>query len=234
MEHLPEYVGLLIGLTAVLAIYLFWRSAYYSRSFIWIAVVWVAIQTILGLSGFYHLSIDTPPNMPMLVAPPTLLILGLFLTGKGRIFIDRLNTARLTLVHSVAIFVELVFYLLFLYRYVPKIMTFEGFNFDLLSGITAPLVYYYGFVRMKLNRPVLIAWNLICLLLVINASAFAVLSLPPGFRHIGAEQPDLALGVFPFTLVPAVIVPLVLFSHLAALRHLIIKNNNYKKSWKTI
>jgi hypothetical protein len=61
------------------------------------------------------------------------------------------------------------------------------------------------------------------LLLVINASALAVLSLPPGFRQIGAERPDIALGVFPFTLVPAVIVPLVLFSHLSALRHFIIQ-----------
>jgi len=221
MEKLPEYIGLLIALTAILAIYLFWRSAYYSRTFLWIAVVWVAIQTILGFSGFYHLSTDKPPNMPLLVGPPTLLMLGLFITRKGRIFIDGLIIARLTLVHSVAIIVEVVFYLLFLYRYIPKIMTFEGFNFDLFSGVTAPLVYYFGFVRMKLSRPVLIAWNLICLLLVISAAALAVLSLPPGFRHIGAERPDIALGVFPFTLLPAVIVPLVLFSHLCAIRLLI-------------
>lgn len=102
-------------------------------------------------------------------------------------------------------------------------MTIEGFNFDLVSGLTAPLVYHYGFAQKKPNRAMLIAWNLLCLLLVINAAALAVLSLPPGFRNIGAERPDLAIGVFPFTLVPAVIVPLVLFSHLAALRLLLIQ-----------
>lgn len=84
MEKLPEYVGLLIGLAAILTIYLFWRSAHHSRAFLWIAVVWVAIQMILGFSGFYHLSVDTPPNLPLLVGPPTLLILGLFISRKGK------------------------------------------------------------------------------------------------------------------------------------------------------
>jgi hypothetical protein len=104
-------------------------------------------------------------------------------------------------------------------------MTFEGSNFDILSGLSAPIVYYFGFVKKGLNRGMLIAWNIICLLLLINASRLAVLSMP-NFGLIGAEQPDIALGQFPFILLPAVIVPLVLFAHLASIRNLVIKRSS--------
>jgi hypothetical protein len=222
MGNLPFYVSLLFEFTVVLTVYLFFKAAHSSRAFLVILIGWVAIQAILGLSGFYYLYKDVPPKLPLLVGPPTVLILILFLIKKGRLFIDRLSIANLTLVHSVALSVELVLYLLFVYKYVPKAMTFEGSNFDILSGLSAPIVYYFGFVKKTLNRGILIAWNIICLLLVINASRIAVLSMP-NFGLIGAEQPDIALGLFPYILLPAVIVPLVLFAHLASIRNLLIK-----------
>ncbi len=222
MGHLPFYVSLLFELTVAVTIYLFYRAAHASKTFLVIVTSWVVIQVILGLSGFYHLSKDVPPKLPLLVGPPTALIIILFLIKKGRLFIDRLSIANLTLIHSVALLVETVLYFLFVYKYVPKAMTFEGSNFDILSGITAPIIFYFGFVKKQLNRTVLIAWNLLCLLLVINASRVAVLSMPnPGL--IGAGQPDIALGLFPYILLPAVIVPIVLFSHLASIRNLILQ-----------
>jgi hypothetical protein len=221
MEHLPFFIGLLFDVAVALAVYLFYRSANSSKTFLAIVIAWIAIQSILGLSGFYILSKDTPPKLPLLVAPPTILIVILFLAKKGRSFIDKLDIAKLTLVHSVALLVELVLFFLFLYKYVPQSMTFEGSNFDIISGLTAPFVYYFGFVKRALNRTVLIAWNLACLLLVVNASAGAVLSLP-GFQHGGA-RPDLAMGIFPFILLPAVVVPIVLFAHLASIRNLILR-----------
>jgi hypothetical protein len=222
MEHLPFYVSLLFELTVALTIYLFYRAAHSSKAFLLIVIVWVAIQALLGLSDFYYLSKNAPPKLPLLVGPPTALIIILFLIKKGRSFIDKLSISNLTLVHSVALLVEPVLYFLFVYKYAPKAMTFEGSNFDILSGLTAPIAYYFGFVNKKLNRGILITWNLICLGLVINASRVAVLSMP-NFGVIGAEQPDIALGLFPYILLPAVIVPIVLFAHLASIRNLVIK-----------
>jgi hypothetical protein len=222
MGHLPFYVSLLFELTVALTIYLFYRAIQSSKFFLVIVICWVAIQTLLGLSGFYYLSKDIPPKLPLLVGPPTAFIIILFLSKKGRLFIDRLSTANLTLVHSVALLVEPVLYFLFVYKYVPKAMTFEGSNFDIFSGLTAPIVYYFGFVKKRLTHGILIAWNLICLMLLINASRIAVLSMP-NFGLIGSEQPNIALGFFPFILLPAVVVPLVLFAHMASISNLIIR-----------
>ena len=102
-------------------------------------------------------------------------------------------------------------------------MTFEGANFDILSGLTAPLVYYFGFVKNKLGKQVLVAWNIACILLLLNVVRNAALSLPERFHQFGFEQPNIAVGYFPFLLLPSCLVPLVLFSNLAAIRQLMTK-----------
>ncbi len=42
-------------------------------------------------------------------------------------------------------------------------MTFEGRNWDTLSGLSAPLVYYAVFRWKKLGRTALLGWNIPCL-----------------------------------------------------------------------
>jgi hypothetical protein len=61
--------------------------------------------------------------------------------------------------------------------------------------------------------------------LLINIVVNAALSAPSVVQQFAFEQPNIAILYFPFNLLPAVIVPLVLFSHLAAIRQLL----RYKK-----
>ena len=99
-------------------------------------------------------------------------------------------------------------------------MTFEGRNFDILAGLTAPLVYYFGFIKPRLSRKTMLAWNFICLLLLINIIVNAVLSAPFPFQQFAFDQPNIAVLYFPFIWLPCCVVPLVLFAHLAAIRQL--------------
>jgi hypothetical protein len=160
-----------------------------------------------------------------MVVPAFLLILILFLTHSGRRFIDSLSMKILTQLHVVRIFVELVLWWLFLYKYIPQLMTFEGRNFDILAGLTAPFITYYGFVRRKLGNTFKLVWNIICLLLLINIVVNAVLSAPFAFQQFAFDQPNVAVLYFPFVWLPCFIVPVVLFSHLVLIRRL-LKNEN--------
>jgi len=69
-------------------------------------------------------------------------------------------------------------------------------------------------------------WNIISLLLLIFIIGNAVLSAPSPFQQFGFEQPNVALFQFPVILLPAIIVPLVLLSHIASLRLLKKENEN--------
>jgi hypothetical protein len=114
-----------------------------------VILIWLAVQALIASSGFYTVTDTTPPRFLFLVLPPLLGIAGLFLSPKGREFIDGLDLKSLTILHTIRIPVELVLFFLFTYKAVPELMTFEGRNFDILSGITAPVIFYFAFIRKQ-------------------------------------------------------------------------------------
>jgi hypothetical protein len=230
IPNLPSNISVAFILTALLSVFLFYNAVEGSTLsnakrragvFLLISFVWMGLQTFLSLKGFYKTHIDSlPPRFPLLVMPPVFFIVILFLSRGGRNFIDSLPMDKLTLVHLVRLPVELVLYGLFLNKAVPELMTFAGRNFDILAGITAPLIAWYGIQKKKLSRGILLSWNFISLALLLNIVINAALSVPFPFQQFAFDQPNIAVLNFPFSLLPSYVVPVVLFSHLACIRQL--------------
>src|SRR5580765_5287491 len=107
-----------------------------------------------------------PPRLFLFgVLPALLLIISYFLFFRAR-FIERLPLRLLTLVHVVRIPVEIVLLWLFFGGLIPQVMTFEGRNFDILSGILATIVYLIAFRGGTTKTWILIAFNILGLLLL--------------------------------------------------------------------
>ncbi|HOZ87036.1 MAG TPA: hypothetical protein PL029_04710 [Bacteroidia bacterium] len=224
MDNLPIYISVVFGLTSILTAGIFYKASPKSKTTIIIMLSWLAIQALIGLSDFYTVTDTVPPRFVLMVLPPVLLIIGLFATTKGRAYIDGLDIKVLTVLHTVRIPVEIVLFWLFVHKTVPELMTFEGRNFDILSGLTAPLIFYFGFVKKKLGRKIILIWNFICLGLLANIVVNAVLSAPFPFQKFAFDQPNIAVLYFPFNWLPSFVVPVVLFSHLATIRQLVNKD----------
>jgi hypothetical protein len=221
MENLPIYVSILFVLTTLFALYIFYRATHRSRTFAIIITAWLIVQAALAIPGFYTVTWTVPPRFVLAIGPPLIAILLLFITKSGRQLIDRLDLRFLTIIHLVRIPVEIILFLLFIHQAIPALMTFEGRNFDILSGLSAPLIYYYAFRNHKTRKNVLIVWNFICIGLLVNIVTIAILSAPFTFQKLAFDQPNIGVFYFPFIWLPACIVPLVLFSHLASIRQLI-------------
>jgi hypothetical protein len=228
MGNLPTYISIVFGLTTILTVGFFYKATKNSKVTLLILLTWLALQTFIGISGFYTVKDTIPPRFLLLVLPPMLFIIGLFTTSKGRQFIDSIDIKTLTLLHSVRIPVEIILFWLFVNKTVPELMTFEGRNFDIISGLTAPIIFYFGFIRKQLDRKIILIWNFICLGLLINIVANAILSAPFPFQKFAFEQPNIAVLYFPFNWLPSCVVPLVLLSHLATIRQLL--NDARKKN----
>jgi len=226
IPYLPLYINIIFILTTLLTIYLFYKSTNRSKATFVILFAWIIIQAILGLWGFYTITNTFPPRFILLALPAILFIIALFVTAKGRAYIDTLNTKKLTLLHIVRIPVELCLYWLFTHKSIPQLMTFEGQNFDIIAGITSPLIFYYGYVKSKLNKTVLLLWNLICLGLLFNIVINAVLSAPSSFQQFAFDQPNTAVLYFPFVWLPSCLVPLVLLAHLVCIKKLLFKKTD--------
>lgn len=151
MPPVPAALGLAFALTTGLTVWLFCRAARQSRRTLAVLLAWLLLHTGLGLSNFYVAPEAMPPRLLLALGPPMLLILGLFLAAPGRAYLDGLHLETLTLLHVVRVPVELVLLGLFLYRAAPQLLTFEGRNWDMLSGLSAPLVYSLAFWRQQVG-----------------------------------------------------------------------------------
>ncbi len=221
MQHIPLFLNLIFGLTCLLTVLLFLKAAHLSKPIALVIFALILVQTGLTLNGFYLIEDGLPPRVMLLIGPSFLSIILLFILPEGKKTLNRLNLKFLTIIHIIRIPIEIVLYYLCMYKAVPEIMTFEGRNFDILSGISAPIVYYLYFIKGKISKRTLIIWNFICLLLLVNIVVHAILSAPTPFQKMAFDQPNIAVLHSPFHLLPAIVVPLVLLSHLASIRLLL-------------
>lgn len=223
IENLPSYVNLLFVVTTMLTLWFLYKASGKSKGTLYVSIVWLIVQGIIACKGFYTVTNTMPPHFVFLVGPAFLLIIFVFLFKRGRNYLDTLDPKWLTYLHVVRVPVELTLLFLFIHKQVPQLMTFEGRNFDIISGLSAPLIAYFGYTKLKLNKGILIAWNVVCLVLLFNIVISAVLSVPTNFQKLGFEQPNVGVLYFPFIWLPCFIVPVVLLSHLATIRSLLKK-----------
>ena len=213
ISHLPSWITGLFLLTTVITLILFFVSNNKpSKALIYITV-WGIFQSVMAYIGYYQVTDTFPPRF-LLLLPPIVITLIYLLTGerKEQMILDR-NFKLSTFIHTIRIPVEIVLFYLFIHKMVPELMTFEGRNFDILAGMTAPIIgglYYKG----HLSDKVLLLWNLICLALVSFIALNAILSAELPFQQFGFEQPNKALIYFPYILLPAVVVPIVIYQHI--------------------
>jgi len=232
IKNLPLYISYFFILITIITLLLFYIAVKKSTSettrkkanIILIGLTcYLLIQLVLTITNVYNSNTASMPPKILLfgVLPITFIIILLFFTQKGRQFIDSLPLINITYLNIIRIPVELVLWWLFLIKAVPQLMTFEGRNFDILAGITAPFIAYFGLTKRKLTRQAILVWNFICLALLLNIVVNAILSAPSPFQKFAFDQPNVAILYFPFSWLPTFIVPIVLLGHLVSIRQLL-------------
>ena len=174
IEGLPAYVSPRFIATTFLTVgFLFYAikrttaETLPGRSVLFLTPFWMIFVGIIAIGGFYQVTETLPPRIFAFGALPAIL-LGVLLVVLFPTFTNSLPLTVLTLLHVIRLPIELVLYWLAHSGSIPQLMTFEGSNFDILSGITAPLVYLVAFRGGRTNRPLLIIWNIAALLLLIT------------------------------------------------------------------
>jgi hypothetical protein len=223
-DQLPPYVSIVFILTTFLTVGFFLTAfkavsldIFPSRLLIFILPFWIILTGSLAVSGFYDAPAVFPPRLFVFgVLPAVLFVLANVVLFRERL-INKLPLRLLTLIHVVRIPVELTLYWLFIGGLAPQVMTFAGRNYDIFSGILAIAAYFLAFTAGRANKWVLITFNVVGLALLANIVITAILSIEGPIQRFGFDQPNRAVLYFPYIWLPAVIVPIVLFSHLASL-----------------
>jgi hypothetical protein len=190
----------------------------YNSRWLIISDIWLLFQAFLAFSGFYLVTKTMPPRTLALIGPPVLVILFMFFSGAGRSVSDLMNLQVLTLLHVVRLPIEIILYMLYTEGKIPDLLTLEGRNFDIFSGITAPVVAWLAFKNKTVNINLLLGWNIVCLALVFNVMIHGILSAPSVLQQFAFDQPNTAVLYFPFVWLASFIVPVVIYAHLASIR----------------
>lgn len=181
------------------------------------AVVWLFITAYMASSGFVRDFDALPPKFLLVILPPTFTTLLLLSLRKTRTLLKNIPIATLTYIHIIRVPVELVIWWIYLNGQMPQIMSFEGQNFDIISGITAPFAALFLVSQKSFHRIGAILWNVVALGLLAAIVYHAILSAPLPFQQYGLDQPNVAVFYTPYIWLPGFVVPAVLFSHLVSL-----------------
>lgn len=195
---ISAYPQILLYVSIAFTLIVFWKACRQNAKILTGLLVWLSVHGLLAYHHFYE-NTDLPPRFALIVLPTAVLMVFIFNHPKSRQQTDNFSLKWLTLMHLVRVPVELMLYRLFAEGVVPELMTFSGRNFDIVAGLTTPIVYYLFFVKKKLSQGLMLGWQVVCLLLVINIAVQASLSAPFPFQQFGFEQPNIAITRFPLS-----------------------------------
>ncbi|MEM6523690.1 MAG: hypothetical protein AAF693_07855 [Bacteroidota bacterium] len=222
IEDLPIWIEILFVFITLFTVWLYWLANLQSgKLLVWILILSI-LHAVAAYLGFYS-DFDVMPPRFLLVLLPSVVAIAYGLSPKVRRRVLENRDLQLSpFVHTIRIPVEIVLLFLFYNGTIPVLMTFEGRNLDILAGITAPIMgslYLHG----KVSSKIMLVWNIICLGLVSFILTNGILSAPLPFQQFGFDQPNIAVAYFPFVLLPAIIVPLVIYTHLIDIMLLVNK-----------
>ena len=100
----------------------------------------------------------------------------------------------------------------------PIEMSYSGYNFDILSGVSALLVAA-ALLGGRAGPRVVLVWNVVSLLLLVNIVSIAV-AATPGFHAFGPAHLNTLVAQPPFVLLPTILVQAALVGHVLVFRRL--------------
>jgi len=180
-------------------------------SAVWMTATWRAAE-----SGVLRLWDATPPPFAVLVVGILGVTAVLACTAYGRRLALGLPLWVLIGIQGFRLPLELAMHAMYERGVMPEQMSYSGRNFDIVTGTTALMVAWL--VRSgRVGRRVVLTWNVLGLLLVLNVVTVGILSTPR-FRLFGDARLNVFITYPPFVWLPAVMVLAALAGHLIVFR----------------
>jgi hypothetical protein len=183
------------------------------------------LLTILSSNGFFTDFSKLPPRpaLAMLIPLPIIILIAFSKTGTQ--LLQTVPSHWLVFMQSFRIIVELLLLFAFMAGKLPVQMTFEGRNFDVITGVLALPAGYLLARKKRYASKLAMAFNIIGILLLLNILVIAILSMPTSIRYFMNEPSNTLVGQFPFILLPGALVPIAYTMHIFSLRQLLAKQN---------
>jgi hypothetical protein len=194
-----------------------WLFAVYGI-FIWLTLV--SVYSLTGISKDFSM----PPKLTFVVFPPLIITMYMIFSGRADRLLKYVPHEWLIGFQTFRFFVELLLWSLYMVNLLGVHMTLEGYNWDILTGITAP-VFLFAYKKFRLPKWTRVAWNFGGLALLINIVTISILSMPTPMRIFMNEPANVIMAFFPMIWLPTILVPFAYTMHFLSLRKKYIERN---------
>lgn len=182
-------------------------------------VAWVVYGGVLGYTGVVANRSILPPGMFYLLAPIVVFVVFMARSRIGEVVALTLPLWLMIGFESFRLIVELFLHRLWMDGQIPKMLTYQGANYDILIGVSAPFVAWL-LLRQKISNRIALLWNVLGIFMLANVAVRGVLTTPGPLHLIPTEVSNVAISTFPFTYIPGLMVPLALVLHVLSIRAL--------------
>ena len=184
-------------------------------------LLWTIYLLVLDQSGILRPMVN-PPRIPLLVILPAfILIVWFFVSSKHRPFTQNLPIWQPVLIQSFRIGVEFLILGIYLKCIGPVQATFEGYNFDIVSGVLAIPTAWLLYRKADIARLVTWIWSILSLLLLANiVFIFNTLVMRPEMWGFSENPISVEFTQIPYVLIAGFYMPFAVFLHVFTITQL--------------
>ena len=184
-------------------------------------LAWLVLTAFVAANGVLRRFDVTPPPFAALVLAIAVVGIAVPCSPLGTLLVRGLPLWALVGFQVFRFPLELVMHRAYVEGIMPVQMSYSGFNYDILTGITAGVLGLWLY-RRRVPRWIVTSWNLLGFALLVNVVTIAIVSTPV-FRWFGNERLNVFVTYPPFVWLPAVLVPAALMGHILVWRRLRVK-----------
>ncbi|MGB1248704.1 MAG: hypothetical protein ACPG4Z_07445 [Chitinophagales bacterium] len=184
-------------------------------------IVWFVYLTFLSTQNILA-GLSLPPRFLYLLLLPLILFIIFFVRKfKDSPLVHNLPKTWVSGIQTYRIAVETLLHFTFVAGVIPASATFNGFNFDILVGLSAPLMVLFFFRKTNFNKIIAKLWNVWGILMIFVV--VVVIATSNYFPQLWGSDVSLVADEFfqyPYLLVAGFLAPLAIFLHVVSLLQL--------------
>ncbi len=205
------------------------EAVYFTGRVAAVLALLLLLSVAASASGLIDNFDANPPYLMRFLLPHVVFVVILgSVSPYGRRLALGLPIAALIGLQAFRIPVELLLHGLYEEGIAPVQVTYLGWNFDIVTGLTAVPVAWLA-ARGKAPRALLVTWNILGLALLGNIVIVALTSMPGALRLFTNEPSARFIASLPYIFIPTTFVTTALLGHVLLFRRLWLEARSEKQ-----